>query len=80
MASYNLTRAADRQRYRQDHISELEAIQAGTWPRDVNDALRWTRMDPEHAARMCRMAVDYVDDLEARIASGDAGLEGFEAG
>ncbi len=80
MSSYNLTHAADRARYRVDHLDELEAIEQGRWPRDVDDALRWTRMDPEHAARMCRAAVDYIDGLERRIAAGEAGLDGFESG
>ncbi len=78
MPSYDLTKAADRARFRQDHADELAAIEQGKWPRDTADAVRWVTTDPEVVARACRDAVRYIDDLERRIAAGEAGLEGFK--
>ncbi len=80
MASYNLMCRADRARYRQDHADELNAIEEGRWPRDTADVVRWVTRDPKVVARACRDCIAYVDDLEARIAAGEGGLEGFEAG
>ncbi len=77
MPSYNLTKPADRARFRQDHADELEAIEQGRWPRDASDAVRWSTQDAAAVARACRDCIAYVDDLEARIAAG--GVEGFEA-
>lgn len=77
MPSYNLTKAADRVRFRQDHADELEAVEQGRWPRDVADAVRWSTQDTAAVARACRDGIAYVDDLERRIAAG--GVEGFEA-
>jgi hypothetical protein len=81
MASYSLTKAADRKRYRQDHVDELEATKNGTWPRDINDEMRWINGDgPAYAARMCRAAIDYIDGLEQRIKDGDPDVASFEKG
>lgn len=78
MSSYNLQRPEDRDRFRQDHAAELAATQDGTWPRDINDAMRWINDNtPEYAARMCQSAIDYIDGLEERIKTGDVPL-GFE--
>ena len=80
MSSYNLTKPEDRTRYRQDHADELAAVENGTWPRDINDSMRWIhgRNAPEYAARMCRSTIDYIDDLEARIEAGEVDLLSYE--
>lgn len=83
MSSYNLTKPEDRTRFRQDHAAELAAVEAGTWPRDINDAFRWIHGSPpehtaQYAARMCRSAIEYIDDLEARIAAGDPEVASYE--
>jgi hypothetical protein len=76
MNSYNLGKAADRARYRQDRVDELAAIKAGVWPRDINDATRWIYdPSPEYAARMCQSAINYIDGLEVRIATGEVAGE-----
>lgn len=79
MSSYNLQKPEDRERYRQDHADELAAVESGTWPRDINDQMRWINGGgaPEYAAKMCQSAIDYIDGLEARIESGEA-PEGFK--
>lgn len=77
MPSFNLTKAADRRRFRQDHADELQAIEAGNWPRDTADAVRWSTQDAAKVAKACRDCIAYVDDLERRIAVGE--VEGFEA-
>jgi hypothetical protein len=64
MPSYNLGKAEDREALRADRQSELDAIERGEWPRDVNDALRWSpprTEDPaKWAAKMCRFDLDYL--------------------
>jgi len=79
MSSYNLGKPEDRNRYRQDHASELAAVEEGSWPRDINDQMRWIRdPSPVYAAKMCRFAIAYIDDLEARIARGDPDLTSYQ--
>ena len=89
VASYSLTKAADRKKYRQDHVDELTAAENGTWPRDLNDEMRWIHapndpFDPQarakYAARMCRSAIEYIDGLEQRIKEGDPDVASFEPG
>lgn len=73
MSSYNLLKAADRERLRQDRQAELDAVENGTWPRDLNDLMRWSpprRRDGTHtvapaiwAARMCKLDLAYVERL-----------------
>jgi len=64
MASYNLLRPEGRESLRADRQAELDAIERGAWPRDINDAFRWN--PPRHvapsewAARMCRLELDYL--------------------
>lgn len=64
MAFYNLTTAEGREALRADRQGELDAIRAGTWPRDLNDAMRWNPprgLDPaDHAARMCVVDLAYL--------------------
>lgn len=92
MSSYNLHKAADRARYRQDHADELAAVEAGCWPRDINDQMRWVNIPSmpyappavvkkateEYVARMCRFAIAYIDGLESRIKAADPNLTGHE--
>jgi len=90
MASYNFMKAADRARCRADRMAEIEAVENGTWPRDIDDLLRWSNaphlppsenhlVRAEHAARMCRGEVIWIDYLETRITEGDPTLVGWEA-
>lgn len=80
MPSYNLTKAADRARFRADRVAEIAAVDAGTWPRDLDDACRWhapPRHDAtRHARAMCAADVAYLDGVEERIAKGE--LPGWE--
>ena len=83
MTVYNRMKAADRVRERQDRQAELDAIEAGTWPRDIDDQFRWNNpsdkyTNAEWAARMCRADIDYLNDLDTRIDQGDPTLRGWE--
>jgi len=84
MASYNLTKPEDREQYRKDHADELAACKDGSWPRDINDDMRWIHANGNlkqrqaYAARMCQSAIDYIDGLEKRIAEGDPEVSSFE--
>jgi hypothetical protein len=79
VSSYNLTKPADRARYRKDHADELAATANGAWPRDINDALRWIHgSSPKYAAHMCLSAIEYIDDLEVRIEAGDPDVASFQ--
>lgn len=64
MASYNLTKAADRERLRVDRQAELDAVEQGIWPRDLDDLMRWTpprNVEPHvWAARMCQADLTYI--------------------
>lgn len=85
MASYNRMKVADRKREIDDRKAEIAAIDAGTWPRDLDDDMRWGichhfRDAAEHAAyarRMCLDVVDYLEAIPARIKAGE--LPGWEA-
>ena len=82
MSGYNLMKPADRARYKADHQAELEAVQQGKWPRDLADSLRWvhypTGQQAEYAGKMCRAGINYIEDLERRIAAGDPELAGYQ--
>lgn len=62
---------------RKDHADELQAIEDGTWPRDINDYMRWVG-GRAVVARVCRQVIDYLDELEVRIERGDLDLLGYE--
>lgn len=83
MASYNLMKKADRDRMHEDRKAELDAILDGTWPRNLDDQMRWTAPRGtdtiDWAKRMCLGDMAYLDNLEQRIAAGAEGLEGYEA-
>lgn len=80
MSSYNLMKKADRQRMRADRGGEIKALQDGTWPRTIDEQMRWgatTReTEQEHAMRMCKADLAYLRDLEKRVQAGE--LEGYE--
>jgi len=73
----------DRLEERRLRLAELDAIEAGKWPRDTNDYLRWDPLGrfqkPHHGAadlstyakKMCLAAIGYIDDLEARLSKGE---------
>lgn len=87
MASYNLMKRADRDRLKADRVAEIEAIDSGTWPRDLNDDMRWGAGRHFHdkaekatyARRMCANEVDYLRDLQRRIDAKVPDLLGWEA-
>jgi len=64
MPSYNLAKPEGREALRADRQSELDAVEKGEWPRDVNDVVRWN--PPGHvasqdwAAKMCRLDLEYL--------------------
>lgn len=65
----NLMKRADRQAMRQARMAEVA---------DVNQIMRWSKLDPAHARRMCVADLAYLDDVEARLKAGDSSLEGWE--
>jgi hypothetical protein len=77
MAAYNLMKQEDRKRMREDRLAEIQAVQNGTWPRDIDDSVRWSKGTPEYARRMCQDGISYLDDLEFRIDSKAPDLEGY---
>jgi len=69
MASYNLAKPEGREALRADRQSELDAVERGEWPRDVNDVVRWNpprNVAPtDWAARMCKLDLDYLNSKGA---------------
>ena len=73
---YNLTTKEGRNRLRAECQSELDAVKTGTWPRNLNDAMRWMYRPrgvtpAEHAGAMCQSMLDSLDTLERRTAVED---------
>lgn len=80
MAVYNRTKRLDREREIADLQAEIDAIDAGKWPRDINDQFRWSFVshDPAgYARRMCASSLAYLIAVPDRIANGE--LPGWEA-
>ena len=89
----NAMKAQDRAEMRAARQAELDACLDGSWPRDINDQMRWLRaptspflsaranrrIEQEHAARICQSEIDYLDGINQRIAAGDPDLHGWEA-
>lgn len=77
-----MKKAADRAKERKARQEELEAIRNGSWPRDLNDSMRWKhphgRDSKDWAAHMCQTMLTYLDDLETRLAANDPDMEGWE--
>ena len=71
MAFYDLKRPEDRSRMAKERQEELSAIENGSWPRDTNDLLRWSRMEKGYASKMCRAELAYLANLDLRIAEGE---------
>jgi hypothetical protein len=73
MAAYDLRRADDRALFIKDRQAEIDAIDLGLWPRDINDVHRWTppyepyNYDPgrpaKWARRMCLADIAYVNQM-----------------
>jgi hypothetical protein len=92
MSSYDLTRAADRARMRADRMAEIEAVDAGAWPRNPEDEMRWLgaptssylsathnqEIRVAHAKKVCLLDIAYLDEVERRIQEGDSSLAGWE--
>ena len=79
MSAYNLQLPDHRAQLRADRQAELDAIREGRWPRDINDALRWSPPNvwivngqiravtsSEWAAHMCQIDIRYCDTYEMR--------------
>jgi hypothetical protein len=67
MSAYNLTKPDGREALRADRQSELDAVERGEWPRDLNDIMRWSPPrfeDPAAwAAKMCRADLHYLSHI-----------------
>lgn len=66
MSFYDLANPKDRERMRQERLAELQAIKDGTWPRDINDQMRWIAVPLgwtliQWAEYMCMGELDYLD-------------------
>lgn len=77
MASYNLQKKESRDRLRAERQGELDAIERGVWPRNINDKYRWISVPSgmthaEYAKTMCQADLAYLNDLEGRL---DAGVQ-----
>ena len=87
MASYNFSKAADRARCRAERAAEVAAVDAGAWPRDINDDMRWGVMrtfydaagKATYARAMCVAEIEYIDGVDVRIKAGDPSVAGWEA-
>ena len=87
MASYNRMKRADRDQEIADRKAEIAAVDAGEWPRNLNDEFRWnsnnarTENPPptpaEYAKRLCTFEVEYLEGVQVRIEAGE--LPGWEA-
>jgi hypothetical protein len=68
MPAYNLAKPDGREALRADRQSELDAIENGSWPRDLNDHMRWSpprNVAPaDWAARMCKADLAYLSAKE----------------
>ena len=67
----------DRSRERKARMDELARIKSGEWPLSINEMMRWYYSGPDYAERMCVVGIDYLDNLEQRLAEGDPDLEGW---
>ena len=83
MACYNFTKRADRDRCRADRQAEIDAVDSGEWPRDIDDFMRWDAMRREdnrekYVKKMCKNEIEYLNGVDARVAAGDPDLQGWE--
>lgn len=52
--------------------AELDACLDGSWPQDINDAMRWLNCPPgvtekDYAAHMCRFEIEALVTLDKRL-------------
>jgi len=79
MVCYNRIKKADREREIADRKAEIAAIDAGQWPRDIDDEFRWVAnrgFADAYARNLCVAEVAYLEAIPARVASGE--LTGWE--
>lgn len=82
--AYNRMKSASRQQEIEDRQAEMAAVDNGTWPRDLDDDMRWGVNKSfndmaERAAwarKMCDLDVQYLRGIPPRIVSGE--LAGWE--
>jgi len=85
MVSYNYMKRADRERAIADRKAEIAAVDAGQWPRDLDDEMRWGVNKHFHdraekaayARKLCADEVAYLEGIPARIEAGF--LQNWEA-
>lgn len=89
MPSYDLTKRADRESALADYKATVEAVNNGSWPRDVNDAMRWNVSNARwwavdcprpltpatYAKYMCQAEIEYLEDVQTRIEAGELPAE-----
>jgi hypothetical protein len=84
MSCYNRTKAESRQQEIEERKAEIAAIDAGEWPRDLNDDMRWgvfmrfndMAEKTDYARRLCVETLEYLEGIPARINAGE--LPGWE--
>lgn len=84
MACYNRMKAESRKQEIADRKAEIAAIDNGTWPRNIDDDMRWgpnkTFRDMAEKAQyvrtLCVDEVAYLNGIPPRIVSGE--LKGWE--
>jgi hypothetical protein len=67
----NSSKQEDRDQIRSEREDEIAAVDAGEWPRNLNDRMRWSKGTPEWAKQMCQADIAYIDDLETRLDRGE---------
>jgi hypothetical protein len=85
MSVYNRAKAADREREIADLTAEVAAIDAGLWPRTLDDEFRWGTRNlfydaaekAAHVRRLCWDQIGYLQGIQFRIEDGE--LPGWEA-
>jgi len=70
----NLMKSADRAEARAKAQAELDAINEGRWPRDIDDEMRW--VNPRLAPTALSQEINYLGNVNARILAGE--LPGWE--
>jgi len=74
----NLQKKEDREKLRQACIEEIAAVRNGTWPRDINDYMRYVSSSPEQALKVSEAHLQYLEELDVRLANNDPELDGWE--
>ena len=79
MACYNRMKAESREQEIKDRTAEVASIDAGKWPRDIDDDMRWGVNKTFHdvaekamyARRLCVSELAYLKGLTARTKAGE---------